>query len=121
MVEVSDDALAADAATPDDVPEKCELEECDDDVENFPEAFLVPPELVEEADSEGRAVMCDHHHVAAKILAYTRGEPPYVDMGLYQEVTYYSRALASETFGIPASEKVTAPQHAQDEQTDGGP
>ena len=98
-----------------DHPTECEILDCTDDVENFPEPFPVPPELSDDHLDDGRAVMCDHHHVAARILAYTRAEPPYVDVGLYQEVTYYSRALAAETFGIPSTEKVTAPQNAEDD------
>lgn len=94
---------------------ECGIAVCDDEVENFDEPFPVPPELKADRDENGGVVMCDHHHVAARILAYTRPEPPYVDVGLYQEVTYYSRALAAETFGIPSSEKVTAPQHADDD------
>lgn len=83
---------------------ECEIAGCTDTVENFPEPFPTPPEINHRGD--GNAVMCDHHHVAARILAYTREDPPYVDVGLYQEVTYYSRALAAETFGIPSEEKV---------------
>lgn len=104
----------AEPATPDDVPDTCEIEDCESPVENFDEAFPLPPEIAG-SDETGRAVMCDHHHVAARILAYTRAEPPYVDVGLYQEVTYYSRALAAETFGVPSQEMVTAPQHAEDD------
>lgn len=101
----------------------CWVDGCAEPVENFTEAFPAPPEVVRDQEQIPRGVdshqhglvMCDHHHVAARILAYTRSEPPYVDIGLYQECTYYARALAAETFDIPSSEKVTAPQNAEDE------
>ena len=105
----------AEPATPDDVPDTCEIPWCDDDVENFTEAFYPPEKFIEHADETGRMVMCDWHHVAARILTYTREDPPFVDVGLYQEVCYYARALAAETFDIPSEEMVTAPQHAEDE------
>lgn len=104
----------AEPATPDELPDDCEVAGCEDDIENFPEAFPVPPELAY-GGGEGRLVMCDHHYVAARILAYTKPEPPYVDVGLYQETTYYARALAAETFDIPSQEKVTAPQDVEEE------
>lgn len=105
----------AEPATPDDVPDECEIGPCENPIENFPEAFFPPEEAAEHADETGRAVMCDHHHVAARILAYTRPDPPYVDVGLYQEVTYYSRALAAESFGIVSTEKVNPPEEQDDE------
>lgn len=92
-----------------DAPETCQIPGCDTPVENFDEAFPVPAEIDHRGD--GRAVMCDHHHVAARLLSYTRPEPPYVDVGLYKEVAYYARALAAETFEVPAEDKVTPPQH----------
>ena len=107
------DKLAAEPMTPDDVPDECELDFCEREVDNFEEAFPVHPD-VPGVDETGRAVMCDWHHVAARILAYTRPEPPYVDVGLYQEVTYYSRALAAETLDIPAEDAVVPPQEAEE-------
>lgn len=104
----------AEPATPDDVPDECEVPWCDQPIENFVEAFYPPEEFIEDADSEGRMVMCDQHHVAARILTYTRPEPPYVDVGLYKEVTYYSRALAAVAFDLEPTDKVTAPQNTGD-------
>lgn len=92
----------------------CDVVGCEDVVDNFPEPFPAPSEVSVTTDDRREAVMCDHHHVAARLLAYTRSEPPYVDVGLYQETTYYARALAAETFGIPAREKVTRPQDAEE-------
>lgn len=92
--------------------DECEIGGCTDSVEHFDEPFTVPPGVPHRGD--GRAVMCDHHHVAARIFAYTRPDPPYVDVGLYQEVTYYSRALAAETFGLPSQEHVIVPEEADD-------
>lgn len=108
------DNIPAEAATPDDVPDECEVPWCDQPIESFPETFYPPSEYLEHADEEGAMVMCDQHHVASRILAYTRREPPYVDVGLYQEVTYYSRALAAVAFDIDPDEKVVAPQNTDD-------
>ena len=108
------DEQPAEPMTPDDIPDECDVVGCESDIENFPESFIPPSGAEVETDSDGRSVMCDHHHVASRILAYTREEPPYVDVGLYQEVTYYSRALAAETFGIPAREKVIPPQESDE-------
>lgn len=98
----------------------CQIADCDTEVSTFDEQFP-PPEDAEVEEGVSRAegiVMCDHHHVAAKLVAYTRGEPPYVDMGLYQEVAYYARALGAETFEIPAEDLVTAPQnHEEDDES----
>lgn len=93
-------------ATPEDAPDTCEVEDCDASIDNFPEEFPSP---------DGRLVMCDHHHVAARILAYTFEDHPYVDVGLYPEVSYYSRSLAAEQFGIPAREAVNQPPEQDNE------
>lgn len=89
--------------------ETCGVDGCDSDIENFPESFPAPGEVDGEADDRGAMIMCDHHHVSARILAYTRADHPYVDVGLYRETTYYARSLAAETFGIPSTEKVNQP------------
>lgn len=102
----------AESATPDDVPDECEIPECTHDIENFPDAFVPPEEFVAHTDDSGRMVMCDRHAVSARLLAYTHSGPPYVDVGLYKEVAYYARALAAVTFNIHPDEKVTAPQDA---------
>lgn len=99
--------------------EQCEVPGCDRDVDNFPEPFPVPEEIGEDIptpdeDAPTGLVMCDWHHVAARILAYTRPDHPYVDVGLYQEVTYYSRSLSAETFDIPAQEKVNQPSESEE-------
>lgn len=95
--------------------EQCGVDGCTDPVENFPEEFPAPPAVARASVSipagEDSAmhglVMCDYHHVAARIMAYTRPDPPYVDVGLYQEVTYYSRALAASAFDLDAMDHVS--------------
>lgn len=98
----------------------CDLPDCDHPVESFDEQFPAPPGAAREAqDSHAYGlVMCDRHHVAARVLAYTRVEPPYVDIGLYQEVTYYARALAAVQFGLDPDDVVTAPQDVDDADAD---
>lgn len=44
---------------------------------------------------DGDLALCDRCCLAARILAYTREEAPFVDVGLYQEVTFYARQLAA--------------------------
>jgi hypothetical protein len=114
MTDRDSDRLPAEPATPDDVPDICELDFCDREVDNFPEAFPIHHE-VPGVDDTGRAVLCDWHHAAARILAYTRPEHPYVDVALYQECTYYSRALAAETLDIPAEDAVVPPQEYKED------
>jgi len=41
--------------------------------------------------------LCEKHWLAAYFLAMTREEPPFVDVGLYQEATFYGRQLAATT------------------------
>lgn len=50
--------------------------------------------------------LCDRCCLAARVLAYTRPEPPFVDVGLYQEVTFYARQLAAIEMGGDPSEAV---------------
>lgn len=77
---------------------ECEIPGCEESVESFPEPFLLPPGIPHRGDRA--AIMCDRHHVSARILAYSRKERPYVDIGLYQEVVFYARQLAGEVLGI---------------------
>lgn len=46
-----------------------------------------------------RRDLCEKHWLAAYFLAMTREEPPFVDVGLYQEATFYGRQLAAATLG----------------------
>lgn len=41
--------------------------------------------------------LCEKHWLAVYFLAMTREEPPFVDVGLYQEATFYGRQLAAAT------------------------
>ena len=95
----------------------CEIAGCEEAVESFDDAFLVPPDVEHDGDHDqpNHAQMCDEHHVAARIYAYTREDPPWVDVGLYQEVTYYSRALAATTFGLEPMEHVNSGQGDSDD------
>lgn len=105
--------------------QECKIPGCTVDVNTFTDPFPVPPKIAREIaevprgeDAQAPAhhvVMCDSHNAAARILAYTRSAPPYVDIGLYQEVTYYSRSLAAEFFGLDSSEMVTTPQDAEED------
>lgn len=109
--DADDRSTPAEPMTPDDVPDECELPDCEAPVVNFPEAFAPPPQVEAPTDDTGRLIMCDWHYVAARIMAFTRPDPPYVDVGLYKEVTYYSRALAAETFDLPSQEHVHPPEN----------
>lgn len=81
------------------VPRRCEIPGCDrpvsmvPDIEDGEEQPLEFPIAV--GDLSGRYALCDECSVAARILGYTRSEPPYVDIGLYQEVVFYARQLAA--------------------------
>jgi len=97
-----------------DETEICELQDCSREVDNFSEKFPVPKQL----ESTGRKVMCDRHHVASRIMVYTREDHPYVDIGLYQEVTFYSRSLAAEELGISAKDAVNQPETDTEQETD---
>lgn len=92
----------------------CELRDCSREVNNFPEKLPVPKQL----ESTGEKIMCDRHHVASRIMLYTQEDHPYVDIGLYQEVTFYSRSLAAEELGISAEDAVNQPQTDTDTDTD---
>lgn len=63
--------------------------------------------------------MCDPCNLATRVLLYTRPEPPFVDVGLYQEVVFYARQLAAETVPDPPDEVVTLPDE-EDGEGEGG-
>lgn len=94
----------------------CEIVGCEDEVESFEEPFLTPPGVEHGGDHDqpNYARMCDEHHVAARIYAYTREDPPWVDVGLYQEATYYGRALAAATFDLDPMEHVNSGREEDD-------
>lgn len=41
--------------------------------------------------------LCEKHWIAVYFLSMTREEHPFVDVGLYQEATFYGRQLAALT------------------------
>lgn len=41
--------------------------------------------------------LCEKHWLAAYYLAMTSEEPPFVEVGLYSEATFYGRQLAAAT------------------------
>lgn len=84
--------------------EYCQTEQPDGLNEPFP--VFVPGKPNDHAD---RLSLCDGCHLAAKVLAYTRAEPPFVDVGLYQEVTFYARQLATAQLGGDVSQSVRQP------------
>jgi len=59
-------------------------------------------------DGEER-FMCDPCNLATRVLLYTRADPPFVDVGLYQEVVFYARQLAATTVPDPPEEIVNTP------------
>ena len=85
----------------------CESEQPDGLNEPFP--LFVPGE---DNSHNGELELCDGCHLAARILAYTREEPPFVDVGLYQEVTFYARQLATVQVGGDVSEAVNIPDNS---------
>lgn len=66
----------------------------------------------------GERFMCDPCNLSTRILLYTRPDPPFVDVGLYQEVVFYARQLAAETVPEPPEEIVNLPDEDEGE-TDG--
>lgn len=59
--------------------------------------------------------LCDPCTLATYILLYSRPEPPFVDIGLYQEVVFYARQLAALHVPDPPEEIVTQPEEDDDE------
>lgn len=55
----------------------------------------------------GERFMCDPCNLSTRILLYSRPDPPFVDVGLYQEVVFYARQLAAETIPEPPEPVVT--------------
>lgn len=63
-----------------------ECPNCADEVDELHEEFPTP---------DGVESVCTECLLAAKVLAYSRPSPPFVDIGLYQEVVFYARQLAA--------------------------
>lgn len=53
--------------------------------------------------------MCEEHWLATKFLMMTREEPPFVDVGLYQEAVFYARQLAFCSLGKNPSDAIKIP------------
>jgi hypothetical protein len=64
-------------------------------------------------DGEER-MLCDPCNLATRILAYSRADPPYVDIGLYSEVVFYARQLAAETIDDPPEPVINQPSDVED-------
>ncbi len=58
-------------------------------------------------------ILCDTCTLSTLILLYTRPDPPYVDVGLYQEVVFYARQLAAESVPDAPDEVVNQPNHPE--------
>lgn len=56
-------------------------------------------------------ILCDTCTLATLILQYTHADPPYVDIGLYQEVVFYARQLAAESVPDAPEEIVNQPEN----------
>lgn len=102
--------------TDEELPE-CEIDGCErpisdvfeDDEQGFP---------VTVGDVNGHFKMCDEHNVAARVLGYSREEPPYCDLGLYKEIVFYARQLAALYIDpdIDESEVVITPEEHSTEE-----
>lgn len=60
-------------------------------------------------------ILCDTCTLSTLILLYTRAEPPYVDVGLYQEVVFYARQLAAASVPDAPDEVVKQPEEQPEE------
>lgn len=63
----------------------------------------------------GERFMCDPCNLATRILLYTRPDPPFVDVGLYQEVVFYARQLAATAVPEPPETVVDLPDGGEDD------
>lgn len=77
---------------------------------------LAREDLSEPLSFEGeQRFMCDACNLATRVLLHTRPDPPFVDVGLYQEVVFYARQLAARTVPDPPESVVTVPEEVTED------
>lgn len=104
---------------------KCERSGCSTEFDRD-DANEPVPSLGLAGDDEPHAIMCDDCTLATLILAYSREEHPYVDIGLYSEVVFYARQLAAasldddalDTLGFESVTDVVQEPTATDDTTE---